>query len=61
MAADWIVNQRVRFYSDCPEREPEGTVSFVYTDSEHILVEWDDGHRPTRLGFLEANRKLEWL
>jgi hypothetical protein len=61
MTADWIVNQRVRYYSENPEREPEGTVILADSSADHITVEWDDGHEPSHLDFLEADRKLERL
>ena len=59
MPADWLINQRVRFYSDHEEREPVGTVIHVDNTSDHVTVEWDDGHKPTLMDFSEANRKLE--
>jgi hypothetical protein len=53
---DFQVNDRVRFQSENPEREPLATVIEVGYCA--VRLAWDDGHEPTtvlsnRLGQLE--------
>lgn len=56
------VNQRVRFFSENPEREPAGTIISVDPVSEWIVIEWDDDEFPrTDLDAARAIRLLEVL
>ena len=51
------IEQRVRFRSDVPQYEPQGTVA--QNDGVDLLILWDDEHPPTIIPVSEALRKIE--
>ena len=55
----FTANTRVRYISEHPEDEPQGTIVEVDPISEHVVIEWDDEHPRTDLDALSAMRKLE--